>query len=307
MTPQDYFDVIIVGGSYSGLSAGLALGRSLKKVLIIDSGKPCNQQTPHSHNFLTQDGKTPKEISTLAKQQVKQYDTVTFLESLATNGRRTGDIFEIDTASGQGFKAKKLIFATGVKDMMPPLDGYAECWGISVLHCPYCHGYEVRNQKTGILGNGEYGFEFAGLIRNWTKDLTVFTNGPSTLTFDQWRKMESHQIKIVESEIAKLLHVDGRVQRIVFKDGSTSPVSALYARSAFQQHCDIPQALGCELTDEGYIQIDSQQRTTIPGVFACGDNTTRMRSVANAVAMGNIAGMMANKELVNQAFLSEDF
>ena len=179
------FDVIIVGGSYSGLAAGMALGRSLRRVLIIDSGKPCNRQTPHSHNFITQDGKTPKEIATLAKQQVEKYETVTFFNGLATNGVKTKEGFEIQTASGETFFAKKIIFATGIKDIMADIEGYADCWGISVLHCPYCHGYEVRNEITGILGNGEYGFEFSGLISNWTKKLTLFTNGKSTLTTEQ--------------------------------------------------------------------------------------------------------------------------
>ena len=159
MSDKKHFDVIIIGGSYSGLAAAMALGRALRKVLIIDSGKPCNRQTPYSHNFLTQDGKTPKEIATLAKQQVTMYDSVEFFNSLATKVSKTENGFEVQTSSGDIFKSKKLIFATGIKDEMPSIKGFSECWGISVLHCPYCHGYEVRNETTGIFGNGEYGFE----------------------------------------------------------------------------------------------------------------------------------------------------
>ena len=302
MTDHKDFDVIIVGGSYSGLSAGMALGRALRRVLIIDSGAPCNKQTPYSHNFLTQDGKTPKEIAALAKQQVQMYDTIKFFNGLAINGVKTENGFEIQAASGEMFSAKKLIFATGIKDIMPKVEGYAECWGISVLHCPYCHGYEVRNEKTGILGNGEYGFEFSGLISNWTNDLTLFTNGTSTLASEQTAKIESHRIKIVETEIEKLEHTNGRLQKIIFKDGTTSSIKTLYAHSPFEQHCTIPETLGCELTDEGYIKIDPVQKTTIHGIFACGDSTTRMRTVANAVAMGTTAGMMVNKEIVFEEF-----
>ena len=152
ISDMEPLDVIIVGGSYSGLAAGMALGRALRQVLIIDSGKPCNRQTPYSHNFITQDGKTPEEIATLARQQVEKYDTVTFFNGLATNGAKTENGFEIQTASGETFSAKKLIFATGIKDIMPDIEGYAECWGISVLHCPYCHGYEVRNVKNRHFG-----------------------------------------------------------------------------------------------------------------------------------------------------------
>ena len=302
MKENRHFDVIIVGGSYSGLAAGMALGRALKKVLIIDSGKPCNRQTPHSHNFITQDGKTPTEIATLAKQQVEKYDTVTFFNGLATMGTKTEKGFEIQTALGETFAAKKLIFATGISDIMPDIPGYAECWGISVLHCPYCHGYEIRNERTGILGNGEYGFEFSTLISNWTKDLTLFTNGPSTLTTEQSAKVKGHNIKIVESEIEKLEHAQGHLQKIIFKDGTVTNMKALYARPAFKQHCTIPEMLGCELTEEGYVKIDAFQKTTIPGVFACGDSTTRMRAVANAVAMGTAAGAIVNKEIVFEEF-----
>jgi thioredoxin reductase len=302
MKENKMFDVIIIGGSYSGLAAGMALGRALRSVLIIDSGMPCNIQTPYSHNFITQDGKTPMEISTLAKQQVKKYDTVKFFDGLATWAEKMDSGFEIGTATGEKFSSHKLIFATGVRDIMPPIEGFRECWGISVIHCPFCHGYEVRNEPTGILGNGEYGFEFSGLISNWTKYLTLFTNGSSTLTADQTKTIQRHSIKIVETEISALKHINGHLQKIIFKDGTTSSISALYARPPFEQHCTIPEDLRCALTDDGYLKTDPMQRTSVAGVFACGDNTTRIRTVANAVAMGTTAGIMVNKEMVIEEF-----
>src|SRR3954454_530441 len=192
------FDVIIVGGSYAGLAAGMALGRALRNVLIIDGGNPCNKQTPRSHNFLTNDGKSPKEIARLAKQQVRKYETIGFLNALVTASIRTETGFQIQIQSSDTFSAKKVVFATGIKDIMPGIPGFAECWGISVLHCPYCHGYEVRHQRTGILGNGEYGYEFSKVISNWAKDLTLFTNGASTLTTGQSEKLERNHIRIVE-------------------------------------------------------------------------------------------------------------
>lgn len=144
---KNEFEVIIIGGSYSGLSAAMALGRSLRKTLIIDSGKPCNRQTPHSHNFLTQDGSTPQEISTIAKQQVLNYDTIRFYEGLAISGKKIAEGYEVTTSNQDVFRAKKLVFALGIKDLMPNIKGFSECWGISVVHCPYCHGYEIRNKK----------------------------------------------------------------------------------------------------------------------------------------------------------------
>jgi thioredoxin reductase len=296
------FDVIIVGGSYSGLAAGMALGRALRKVLIIDSGEPCNRQTPHSHNVLTQDGKTPREIATLGKQQVQLYPTITFFDGLATHGLSIENGFQVEVASGEKFTAKKLIFATGIRDIMHDIPGYAACWGISVIHCPYCHGYEVRNQKTGILGNGEYGYEFSSLIFNWTKDLTLYTNGKSMLTHEQTVKLESHRIDIIEDEIEELVHTNGSLHAIRFKNGNTASIQALYSRPTFVQHCSIAESLGCELNTDGYISVDPLQKTTVPGIFACGDNTTRMRTVANAIATGTTAGVMVNKMIIEEEF-----
>ena len=302
MKMDNQYDVIIVGGSYSGLAAGMALGRALRKVLIIDSGNPCNKQTPYSHNFLTNDGKPPAEIARLAKQQVQMYDSVEFLDALVTAGIKTEGGFEVQIQPGEKFTTKKLVFATGIKDIMPDIPGFAECWGISVLHCPYCHGYEVRHQKTGILANGDHGFELASLISNWTNDLTLYTNGNSTLTEQQRAKLQKHSIHIIETEIERLEHTNGYIQHILFKDGKKVPVKALYARLPFVQHSAIPQSLGCEITPEGYVKIDAAQKTTVHGVFACGDNSTRMRTVANAVSMGTAAGLMVNKELIEEAF-----
>ncbi|MCG7754330.1 NAD(P)/FAD-dependent oxidoreductase [Flavihumibacter cheonanensis] len=302
MKQDKTFDVIIIGGSYSGLSAAMALGRALRKVQVIDSGNPCNKQTPHSHNFLTNDGKTPKEITSLSKQQVKQYPTVRLLDGFASKGTQTAEGFTIQTETGELFSSRKLIVATGIKDSMPPIPGFAESWGISVLHCPYCHGYEVRNQTTGILANGDAAFELASLISNWTKDLTIYTNGSSLLSDQQKAKLEKNQIGIVETEINRLDHTHGYINNIVFKNGSKIPVKAIYARLPFVQHSSIPQELGAELTQDGFIKIDNAHRTSVQGLYACGDNTTKMRTVANAVSMGTTAAFMVNKELIEEDF-----
>lgn len=302
MKKENDFDVIIIGGSYSGLAAAMALGRALKHVLIIDSGEPCNRQTPHSHNFLTQDGKTPTEITTLAREQVQKYDTIIFLKAQAIRGTKTTDGFRIETNLGETYSSRKLVFATGIKDVLPEITELANCWGISVLHCPYCHGYEVKDAPTGILGNGDYGFEFSILVSNWTKTLSLFTNGKSTLTQVQVERLNQHGIEIIEKEIDRLDHYNGSLQRIFFKNGTISLTNVLYTRPSFEQHCVIPESLGCELTADGYIKTDITQSTTVHGIYACGDNTTRIRTVANAVAMGTTAGMMVNKEICTELF-----
>jgi thioredoxin reductase len=278
------------------------LGRALRKVLIIDNGAPCNQQTPYSHNFLTNDGKTPTEIADIARSQVAAYHSVEFINAWVTSGQKTENGIVVQLQTGEHFAARKIVFATGVIDLMPDIPGFAACWGISILHCPYCHGYEVRHQTTGILANGDTGFELAALISNWTQDLTLYTNGPSTLLEAQINKLQQNGIAIVETQIERLEQQNGSIQQIVFKDKKKAPITALYTRLPFVQHSAIPDSLGCDFTPDGYIKIDAAQRTTIPGVFACGDNTTRLRTVANAVSMGTTTGLMVNKELIEETF-----
>lgn len=296
------FDVIVIGGSYAGLSAGMALGRSLRNVLIIDSGKPCNRQTPHSHNFITHDGNTPKQISSLARKDVEKYTTVQFHEGITTQVLKNNNGFEVETSSNERFYAKKIILASGVKDVMPNIPGFEECWGISVLHCPYCHGYEVRNEVTGILSNGDMAYEFSKLIFNMTKSLTLFTNGKSTLTQEQIEKLKQNNINLNEEEVERIEHDNGSIQKIIFKNGNSAALKVLYAKIPFEQNINTTETLGCELTEQGFIKADAMQRTSVPGVFACGDNVTMMRSVANAVAQGNFAGAVVNKELSEEAF-----
>jgi len=302
MENQQEYDVIIIGGSYAGLSAAMALGRALRKVLVIDGGNPCNKQTPHSHNFLTQDGKTPKEIADLAKSQVANYATVSFVNDIAVECEKIANGFAINLQSGTILQSKKLIFGTGVKDLMPNIHGFAECWGISVIHCPYCHGYEVRHQQTGLFANGDIAYEFGKLLWNWTKDLTIYTNGKSTLSVEQTKTLAGKNINLVEKEIVKINHENGQIQELRFSDGSTQKLAVLYAKIPFIQHSDIPQSLGCEVTEMGILQVDVLQKTSVNGVFAAGDSTNMMRSVANAVYGGNMAGAAASKELIAEDF-----
>lgn len=296
------FEVIIIGGSYAGLSAAMALGRSLRKTLVIDSGKPCNRQTPHSHNFLTQDGSTPKEIAEITKNQIKKYNSIKFYDGLAVGGKRSNKGFEITTLKGDTFTAKKLVFAAGIKDLMPNIKGFSECWGISVVHCPYCHGYEIRNKNTAIIANGERAFHLASLVNNLTKDITILTSGAKEFEDEQLEKFKQHHIEIIEKEISEIEHQNGQLEKIIFKDGSTKTFDCAYASIPFEQNSTIPTELGCKLTEHGHIEVNVMQKTTEEDIFACGDNSSRMRSVALAVSGGNITGAVINNELTQDFF-----
>ena len=296
------FDVIIIGGSYAGLSAAMALGRALRNVLIIDSGKPCNRRTPHAHNLITHDGNKPATIAKHALQQVLKYPTVRLRKGIAAKAFKQSDLFKIETEQGEIFTSRKVLFATGIVDTMPTIPGFAECWGISVLHCPYCHGYEVRNEPTAIFANGEVAFEFAKIISNWTKELTLLTNGPSQLTPQQTADLSRNNIRINERPLKEVVHEGAYISKVAFNDGTNLAINAMYAKLAFEQHSNLPQTLGCELTEAGFIKIDEMQSTSVNGVFAAGDNTTMFRSLSIAIAAGNKAGALINHQLIQEDF-----
>lgn len=302
MSENTPFDVIIIGGSYAGLSAAMALGRSLRKILVIDSGKPCNIQTPHSHNFLTQDGKSPYEISTLAKNQVEKYKTVEFLIGKAISAQKTTIGFEITTEKGKTLSSKKLIVATGIADEIPDIKGFKESWGISLIHCPYCHGYEYRGKKTAIMANGEKAVHIASLVKNLTDDVTILTRGKANFTDEQIQKLSRNSIEVIETEVSELKHENGTVKSLIFIDESELHVDAVYGAFPFHQHSDIPEKLGCEFTESGHIKTDQFQKTNVPGLFVCGDNSSMMRALSSAVMTGNVAGAMVNMELVADLF-----
>lgn len=299
---QSQFDVIIIGGSYAGLSAAMSLGRSLRNVLVLDSGKPCNRSTPFSHNFITQDGKAPGLIRSEALEQVLRYPTVQYLSEKAVSAQKNEFGFSLQTENGQSFISKKLVFATGIKDQLLEIPGFSQCWGKTIIHCPYCHGYEFRGKKTGILASGARAMHLTPMVYNLTKNLHLFTQGESGLEGQDLLKLKEKGIQVWDSPILKFENEKGILQGIQFKDGSFQEFDAVYAAIPFIQHSPIPQALGCELNEHGFIQINQFQETTVSGVFACGDNSSPLRSVANAVYAGNFTGAIINKVLVDEEF-----
>lgn len=296
------FEVIIIGGSYAGLSAAMALGRSLRRVLVIDSGLPCNRQTPHSHNFITHDGEKPSEIARKAKEDVLKYDTVSILNDSVISSEKTDGGFTVITQSGKEFYANKLILASGIKGIIPDIKGFVECWGISVVHCPYCHGFEFRDKNTAILADGDKAFHLAALVNNLTDKLTIITNSAADFTEEQLQKIKHQNIEIISFPIKEVEHNNGFIEHVVFSDGTKRAFDALYAALPFEQHSDIAALLGCEFTEHGHIKLDSSQETTVSGVYACGDNSNMMRSVANAVYSGNLTGALVNGKLVEEKF-----
>lgn len=244
----------------------------------------------------------PGEIAAVAKQQVAKYKSVQFADDIATSARKYDNIFQVETKSGKVFEASKLILASGIRDIIPDIKGFAECWGKSVIHCPYCHGYEFKNKRTGIWVNASNTFHFAPLIRNLTSDLYLLTNGSVKYAPDEKSRLDKNGIVIIESKIVEVEHKGGQVQNVLFEDESKLALDALYAALPFEQHSAIPVELGCELLESGHIKTDMFFKTTVDGVYACGDNTSPFRSVSNAVASGNFAAAAINKELAVERF-----
>lgn len=296
------YEVIIIGGSYSGLSAGMSLGRASRNVLIIDAGEPCNRQTPHSHNFITHDGDTPAEISAKAKEQVLLYPTISFVNDKAIKAIKMADGFEISTESGKSYSAKKLLLATGVKDIMPNIEGFAQCWGISIIHCPYCHGYEVKNQKTALMANSDIAIHMVPMLLQWTKDLVVFTNGMGSFTDEQLGKFKQHNVSVIETEMDRVIQTNGKLEKIILKDGKQLDFSVMYAKIPAVQHTFIPEDLGCKINEMGLIEVDEFKKTNIDGVYASGDCTTPARALAMAIEAGVRAAITINNDLCLDAF-----
>lgn len=302
MEEKTQFDTIIVGGSYAGLSAAMALGRSLRNVLIIDSGLPCNRFTPHSHNFITHDGAVPADIAEKAKSQVLAYPTVRFCEGRAVSASAQADGYSVLIEGGALYNGRKLVLATGVRDILPDIQGFAESWGKTLIHCPYCHGYEFKGKKTGIMVSGEKALHLAPLVNNLTDSMTVLTSGEQDFSEEHTAKLRKHGINVEPAKVVSVVQENGNVMGVVLSDGRLLDFEALYAAPSFEQHSNIYSDLGCELTETGHIKVDQLQQTTISGVFACGDCAGMLRSVAHAVAAGNIAGAMVNYQLVQEDF-----
>ncbi|MCU0320684.1 MAG: NAD(P)/FAD-dependent oxidoreductase [Flavobacteriales bacterium] len=295
----DLHDVIIIGGSYSGLSAALALGRARRSVLIVDANEPCNARVPHSHNLLTHDGEAPQELRAQAIADVSKYPTVYFHKGRVTEVSGSDGAFAVRTAEGIAHTGRKLLLAMGVRDELPAITGLAECWGISAAACPFCHGYEVRDQRIALIGNTPDTFEYVNLVHNWSQQLSVLTNGPAMFTEEQRSNLSGNGIGIVEHTISEVLHDKGQVKSLRLSDGSQLAADALFLRSRTPLPSALPASIGIELTEQGLIKVDFMQHTNVPGVFASGDCASPMRALSMAIASGNIAGAVIVHELIH--------
>jgi thioredoxin reductase len=294
-------DVVIVGGSAAGLSAALYLGRMRRKVMIFDTGTPCNRFSRASHGFLTRDGAAPAELVRIGREQLQPYTTITSQAEAVTEITPQADGFQVATETGS-YSARKILLATGLRDQLPPLPNVAQFWGQSVFHCPYCDGWEWRDQPLAVYGNGDQALHIAKLVRNLTADLAICTGEVASISAENRRLLAANRIRLIETPVIGLEGADGQLETIHFADGAQIARRALYLAPKLVQQSDLAARLGCTLSEDGFVQIDASMQTSLPGVYAAGDMTKNMRQVVAAAAQGATAGGMINMALSNEDF-----
>ena len=257
------------------------------------------RSTPHSHNLLLHDGDAPAALAARARQQVAAYPTVQLLAAEATAAEKLPDgSFRISTAAHGAFAAPTLLLATGLRDELPPVPGFANCWGTSIIHCPYCHGYEVADQPTGLWLNGEAVGHMARMLLNWTRDLTVFTHGPATFGAEVRALLAQGGIGLDETPVAALHHTGPHLEALHLADGRTVALRVLYAGLPRHQASSLPAQLGCEVDEQALLRVDDLNQTTVPGVYAAGDNCSPLHQLANAIGIGNRLGAILSRDLI---------
>ncbi|MGP4673641.1 NAD(P)/FAD-dependent oxidoreductase [Agrobacterium salinitolerans] len=290
------FDVIIIGGSYAGLSAALQLGRARKNILVVDAGERRNRFASHSHGFLGQDGKAPGEIITEARRQIERYPTIDWAEGRVTDAEGSFGDFVIEIDGGRRETADRLILAMGVADELPALAGLKERWGSSVFHCPYCHGYELNQGKIGVIAASPLAIHHALMLPDWG-ETTFFTNGVFEPDADQNALLSKRGVRVETTRIREITgHAD-----VVLADGRSIALAGLFTQPKLRIASNWLEKLGCAV-EEGpvgsSIVTDPMKQTTAPGIFACGDVARPAGSVALAVGDGAMAGAAAHRSIL---------
>ncbi|MRI54104.1 NAD(P)/FAD-dependent oxidoreductase [Methylobacterium sp. DB1607] len=293
-------DAIIVGGSFAGLSAALYIARARRRVCVIDAGAPRNRFAAASHGFFAQDGENPLAMIATARAQLAGYPNASFVAGEAVSARAAGDGFAVSLADGQRLEASKLVLAFGISDILPDLPGLAERWGTSVLHCPYCHGFEFAGRVLGVLFAGPKSIHQAELVAEWGPT-TLFLNGHPGPDAQTGARLAGRDIRIEPGPV-RALAGDGRaLSALVMADGRAVPLDALFVGPRYRLNSPIAEELGCAL-DEGMlgptIRTDAMKETTVPGVYAAGDAARFPHSVAWASADGVTAGVSLHQALV---------
>lgn len=299
-------DVVVIGAGPAGLSAALILGRCRRNVLVFDTGQYRNAASHALHGFLSRDGIAPLEMLEISREQVNRYHTVELrrIEVVAT--KKSGPHFEVQLAGNSIVFCRKLLIATGVVDVLPPIEGIDFFYGRSVFHCPYCDGWEFRDAPIAIYGRGEHGKGLALELTVWSRNLTLLTDGSDDLTPHDIDRLSSHLIKIRRERIVGLEGQDGMLQHVAFNTGDKLACRAMFFSTGQHQHSPLAQALGCEFTDKGVVATGKYESTNVPGLYVAGDASRAVQLAIVAAAEGAEAAFAINTALLKEDIASPE-
>ncbi|MEU4344941.1 NAD(P)/FAD-dependent oxidoreductase [Nocardia sp. NPDC023852] len=300
MTKEEQFDVVVIGGGPAGLSAALTLARARRSVVVIDAREPRNGPADGVHGLLSREGMSPTALLTVGAREVEQYGG-RIVYAQAESAKRTSDGFMVGTDRGDRFCGRRLLVASGLVDELPPIVGLRERWGREVVHCPYCHGWEIRDQPIGVLGSVHH----ALLFRQWSAQVTLLRHTSPEPTSEQAEQLAARGIPVVDGTVTGLEIVDDRLTGVRLDSGRIVPITTLAVAPRLAARDAVPAALGTETSDHPWglgthLAADASGRTSVPGVWAAGNVTDLIAGVAQAAASGVTVAAAVNTDLVDE-------
>lgn len=301
MTTNEY-DVLVVGGGAAGLSGALVLARARRQVLVVDSGAPRNGPAAHMHGFLSRDGMPPAALLVAGRDEVAAYGghlRATTVESVSARPHVDGPAFAATLGDGTSVLARRVLVTTGMRDELPAVPGLRERWARDVLHCPYCHGYEVRDRPLGVLWNGPATVPYAQIVRQWSSDVVLFV--PRGQLSDRHRtELAARGIDVVEGAVSGVEVVADALTAVTLEDGRTVTRDVLFVPPRFVPHAELLERLGCELDVDGWVVTGQHGATSIPGVRVAGNVADPRAQVITAAGQASAAAIALNTELVEE-------
>jgi thioredoxin reductase len=294
------FDVIIVGAGPAGLSAALILGRCRRNVLIFNSGIYRNASSYAMFGYLSRDGISPRQFLNISRRQLKKYSNVKFKDKKVTNISKHRKVFEVFMEDGQSFFTQKLILATGIKDQIPSLPGILNFFGKTVFLCPYCDGWEFKDKPIAAYGKGQRGPKFALLLKTWSSDVVLCSDGPLQIAHSQRKKLKEARIPVFEEPIARLEGRGQRLKKIVFESGKSILRTGLFFNTPIEPCSELAEILGCRRNKKGEILVDNACQSSVDGVYVAGDASPDIKLAIVAAAEGTKAAYAVHKDLLQE-------
>jgi thioredoxin reductase len=297
---SESYEAIIIGGGPAGLSAALILGRSCRRTLLLDDGRPRNAVAEHMHGFISREGMLPSELLATAREELARYENVVVLQAHVEAASCGSGSFEVRAHDGDTYTSERLLLATGVYDALPAIEGLHEAWGHTAFVCPYCDGWEFRGKRIAVVGKGGKAVELAQELRQWTHDMLLCTQGSEPLADDQERWLHAAQIERVERSLRRIYSQNGRITELEFEGNIRKECHAMFLSAPLRPRYPLVDMLGCGLREDGEIAVDARGRTNVPGLYAAGDLVTTVHQVVLAAASGVCAAMAINEDCIKQ-------